>query len=219
MRCLAVAFALAAVSAGAEEAERGFYAGADVAGVDASAAERYGLLFGTPQSFFLSRPDVASTGGVDVSWGAHLGYRVSRILAFELGYTDFGTMVVHETYDLSPLIPVIDERTATFGVSGPSLSWLGRIPAGDHFEAYVRVGVLHAAQELHRGFGSPPRPNTDDAVPLFGIGGSYDLTDTWSIRLEFQHVGKLRGRGVGGDPGSIGPIRIRRYGLGASWRF
>ena len=219
MRFAAIAAALVAAPASAESGERGFYVGADVAGLDASAGKQYGLLFGTPSIIFRDLPDTAATQGVDVSWGAQFGYRINRNLAIELGYTDFGTMAVHETYDLSPLIPAVFERDLTFSASGPSLSWLGVIPAGEHFEAFVRVGVLHADQSLHRSFGSPRKPNTSAAVSLFGLGAVFHASEHWAARMEYQRIGELSGRGVGGDPGSVGPIRIRRYGVGVTYQF
>lgn len=213
-------------AAGAEEPDRGFYIGVDAAGLDVSAGRRYGIIVGTPEIAFRAFPESVAVSGTDASWGAQIGYRISRFLAVELAYADFGSMLVTETYDLSTILdgPVVFERPVEFGASGPSLSWLGLIPLGGDFEAFVRVGVLLAEQEIRDLRlatlpGDSGRSISSETMSIYGIGAAYRLSKGWSVRAEFQNVDGLHGGGSQSWIDNLGPIRIRRYGLAAAYRF
>jgi hypothetical protein len=222
----AIVAALFTASVVAAEPDRGFYVGADAAEIDASAGRSHGILVGTPEFIVRVRPDSANVGNTGVSWGAQIGYRINRFLAAELAYADYGSMLVSETYDLSSILgsPVILERDVHYGVSGPSLSWLGLIPLGARLEAIVRVGVLHADQEIDwRNRAVLPGQSTLEKVssfiPILGIGAAYRVSEDWSVRIEYQEVDGLHGDDSLDGTDTLGPIRIRRYGAGVVYRF
>ena len=228
-RFIALAAALVAAPVCAQPPERGFYVGAEMAGQDIHAGRDYGIRASAapqpgPGPIVRVYPESATVSGVDASWSATAGYRVNRYVAFELAYADFGSLVVTETYDLSFIPGAPPEYVAPthYEASGVSLSVLGSIPLGERFEAYFRVGVLHADQELmtFRAIlpGQSPVEKVSDDVPLIGLGVSWHLTPAWSLRLELQAIDDLHGGDeLGVD--AVGPLRIRRYGVGATYAF
>lgn len=231
MRYAAVAAALVAAPASADADERGFYVAADVAGMDVHAGRDYGMLFGSPQGTIprvVERvlPESATAHGTDVVWSGQIGYRINRFLSIELGYLDFGSLVVSETYDPPPFTQLagIFESDVFFEAAGPSLSWLGRVPVGKRWEAFVRVGVLRADQKVTRSLravlpGESATEHASDDVPIFGIGAAYGLSSDWTVRIEYQEVDDLHGSDKIDGISSVGPIRIQRYGLGVTYQF
>ncbi len=225
-RVVVLAFLVVATAA-ADEPGRGFYLGADLAAIDAGSGRSHGLLAGTPESVVRVFPETASVSGTDASWGIHAGYRINRFLAIELAYTDYGSMIVHQIYDLTPIIPDAPpnfENDVYFGAAGVSLSWLASIPLGERFEAFVRVGVLHAEQDIEPlSFAVLPGQSlfseVSDDVPVYGIGAAYRMSENWALRMEYHHVEGLHGGDSIDGTDSVGPVRIRRLGLGASYSF
>jgi OmpA-like transmembrane domain len=231
MRYAAIAVALVAAPASSESNERGFYVGADVAGMDVHAGRDYGMLFGSPQGTIprvVERvlPESATAHSTDVVWGGQFGYRINRFLSIELGYLDFGSFVVSETYDPPPFtqFPGILETDVFFEAAGPSLSLLGRVPFGNRWEGFVRVGVLHADQKVTRSLravlpGESGTEHASDDVPVFGMGAACGLSSDWTVRIEYQVIDDLHGSDKIDGISSLGPLRIRRYGLGVTYKF
>jgi opacity protein-like surface antigen len=201
----------------------GFYFGADAAGIDATSGRSHGLLVGTPDGVFSVLPEAATVTGTDVGWGLQGGYRINRYLALEAGYMDFGSMVVHQIYDLSMIgIPEL-EHLVDFAASGFSLSWMAHIPLGEKFGAFVRAGALHAEQEIRSRLravlpGESAIEKASEIVPLLGTGLTYRTGKDWSVRLEYQYLDGLNG-GETPSVDTVGPIRIRRFALGIAYRF
>jgi OmpA-OmpF porin, OOP family len=218
--------ALVVATAGAEEPGHGFYVGTDLAAIDAGSGRSHGILVRTPESVVRAFPESATVSGTDASWGIQVGYRINRFLALELAYADYGSMVVHQTYDLTiiPDAPPNYENDVYFGAAGASLSWLWLVPLGERFEAFVRVGVLHADQDIEPlSFAVLPgeslHEEVSDDVPVYGLGAAYRMTQNWSVRMEYHHVEGLHGGDSIDGTDSVGPMRIRRFGIGASYRF
>ena len=222
IRSFPVLGALIASTALAQEFP-GFYVGADVAGIDAASARSNGLLVGTPGGVVTVLPESATVTGTDTGWGIQGGYRINRHLTVEVAYTDLGSMVIHQIYDLSIIgIPEL-EHLVDFAASGFSLSWMAHIPLGEKFGAFVRAGALHAEQEIRSRLravlpGESAVENASETVPLLGTGLTYRTGKDWSVRLEYQYLDGLNG---GDTPGvdSVGPIRMGRFALGIAYRF
>jgi opacity protein-like surface antigen len=218
---------LVVAPAAAEEPVNGFYLGADLAAIDAGSGRSHGLLAGTPEFVVRIFPETASVSGTDASWGIHAGYRINRYLAIELDYTDYGSMIVHQVYDLTSVIPDAPptfENDVYFAAAGASLSWLASIPLGERFEAFVRVGVLHAEQDIEPlSFAVLPGESffseISENVPVYGIGAAYRTAGNWSLRLEYRHAEGLHGGNSIDGTDSVGPISLRRLGLGVSYAF
>jgi hypothetical protein len=230
-RHAALLAALLAAPVIANAGERGFYVGADVAGMDVRAGRDYGMLFGSPQGTIphvVERvlPQSAAVHGADVAWSGQFGYRINRYLAIELAYSDFGSFVVSETYDPPPFaqFPGLFESEMRFEAAGASLSWLGRVPVGSRWEGFVRIGVLHADQALTRSLrvvlpGESGVEHASDDVPVFGVGVAYGLSSDWTVRIEYQQVDDLHGSDRNDGISTVGPLRIRRYALGVTYGF
>jgi OmpA-like transmembrane domain len=229
MRYSAILVTLLAGNAGAAEPDRGFYVGADAAGIDAAAGRGGGIVVATPDLIIRALPDATTVHGTELGWGIQIGYRIHRNLAIELAYTDFGSLILSETYDLSNIFgqPVFHESEIDFAASGPSLSWVGIIPLGDRFEAFIRAGILRADTEARRRnpIAGPTGPNPYELqkvsvdMPIFGLGAAYRIGARWSLRVEYQYIDDFDegGRLDLDDP--VGSIRIRRYGVGVAYRF
>ena len=217
---------LLGTTAVAEEPDRGFYIGVDLAAIDAGAGRSYGLLAGTPEFVVRVFPENTTVSGTDASWSIQAGYRLNRFLSLELAYADYGSMLVHQTYDLTFVIPDAPafENDVYFAAAGASLSWLAQIPLGERFEGFVRVGVLHAQQEIEPlSFAVLPGQSffkeVSDNVPIYGIGAAYRMSEDWSVRAEYHYIEGLHGGNSIDGTDSVGPMRIGRYGLGIAYRF
>ena len=222
IRSLLLLNGLIAATALAEESS-GFYVGADVAGIDAASGRSHGLLVGTPDGVVNVLPESARVTGTDIGWGVQGGYRINRYLGVEAAYTDLGSMVVHQFYDLSLIgIPEL-EHLVDFAASGFSLSWIAHIPLGERFDAFFRVGALRAEQEVRSRLravlpGESAVEKASETVPVLGTGLTYRPAESWSVRLEYQHLDGLNG-GDTPNVDSVGPIRLRRFALGFAYRF
>ncbi len=158
-------------------------------------------------------PMTGQSDSRDTSWAFTLGYRVSRHLAFELGYLDLGKM---EASVADPTGESDAQGRFTFSVEGITVSMLGQFPIGK-WTPYVKAGVLFSETELNfagtvsgTSFGDRVKGDSED--PFFGFGVTYDLGSRWKARLDFMHVMDA------GDP-ETGQSEYQNVTLGFSWHF
>lgn len=207
------------VAAGADAATTGFYVGVDLAAIEASVGKSDGILVATPGIIATVLPDSLRVDGSTTGWGATLGYRINRYLAGELAYSDFGSVAIEETYDITHLFPfpidppVVFTSNVASRVYGPSVSLLGILPIADGFEAFVRAGLLFADQEIRPipAFGFSR--TLADELWIIGAGIDVRMADRWSARFEYQSVDRLEGTEF------TGPIRLERFVFGLSYDF
>lgn len=103
----------------------------------------------------------------DSSWKLSAGYQISRNLAAELGYIDFG------------------EVTAG-GITAESTGWeligVGKFPFADRFSAYGLVGFVRGETEL-----SGAATGSDSSTELtYGFGAQYDFSPQLGLRAQWQ---------------------------------
>ncbi|HEU4923406.1 MAG TPA: outer membrane beta-barrel protein, partial [Burkholderiales bacterium] len=137
----------------------------------------------------------------DTAWKILGGYRFTRNLAVEVGYTDFG--------EQSASRPA---GTVTFEATALEVVGVGSLPVADRFSVYGKIGMYRGdtdANDTAFGGGSASDSNTG---LTFGIGGQYDFTKNLGIRGEWQRYAD-----VGGD--SVGESDVDVLSVGVIWKF
>jgi opacity protein-like surface antigen len=199
----------------ADAADSGFYAAVDAGVTEASVGRSEGVFFATPFIIFRKRPDT-TTSDDGLSGSATIGYRINRHVAAELGYLDFRTVDITETYDLTDVFgapfPVIHTIELGSSTAGPALSLLGFVPLTGQVAVFGRAGMFFADQEVERSdFGVSDTFGHE--IWLAGLGVDWSLDPSWSVRLEYQRADELKGND------RTGPIRLERLVAGVSYRF
>jgi hypothetical protein len=202
------------VSADCRASEPGFYIGADAALVAPTVGKSDGANFGTPSGLVHVSPDTVRHDDQAFGWGALVGYRANPHFAAELTYVDFGSIDGAETFDLAGLFPDstgADDFTIDFDLraAGPMASVMGIVPFAARYEAFARVGMLWASQEVRLA----PGFSREDAAGLwaFGLGLQAELGRGWSGRLEYQRFEEMPGTDFSGE------LRPERLLLGATY--
>ena len=217
---IALTVLAAAVPCDSRADDRGFYAGVESAAIEANVARSDGMLVAftdLPGVIFRVSPSVATGDDTGVGWSGRVGYRINRNLGVEVAYLDLSTTRVTEIYNFSsPFLPLEFQQTTEVAsrISGVAVSWMGMMPLDEHFEAFVRVGLLLADQHVTRqinGFRSTLRATPE--VPIPRIGTDLRLTPKWGVRLEYQRIGDVDRTLLSG------PLKLRRFALGATYRF
>lgn len=150
----------------------------------------------------------------DTAFGALAGYRFSPYIALEAAYVDLGSaqyagsLLVEDGFDASEI-----DGNASISSSGPSLSVVGTLPVGDSFELYGKAGVFFADTQVRfnvQGFGESRSASGENAA--FGIGAAWNITPSWTTRLEFQRYSDV------GDDEETGQGDIDLLSLGIVYR-
>lgn len=193
-------------SALAQDAAKGFYAGASLG-----------------QSKFKGACD--SEAGVtlsnckdsDTAWKLFGGYQFNPYLAVELGYNDFGRISSDATVVVGGSTFTGNARieATAFEATG-----IGSLPLGHQFSLYGKLGVYYAetkssanVQQTTPPFASGSSSASDNNTNLtFGFGARYDITRNIAVRAEWQRFSK-----VGSDSTGKGDIDV--LGIGALYRF
>ncbi len=122
----------------------------------------------------------------------YLGFQVSKHLALELGYADFGE--VEETYRLNPDVVFIVSPNDTEEVDAKrlSISTLLQYPATDNLSLYVMVGYAYFDIERKQSGGFSPSSgglslsdSNHEGGILYGVGARYALSDRFAFRLQW----------------------------------
>ena len=125
-----------------------------------------------------------ATDQVDTFEDSGIGFKVfgghafNEYLAAEFGYTDAGK-----------LKDSIDGVDVTVESSGIVAAVLGRLPLGDAFSLFAKVGyVLYdETVTVSEGGVRESEKNTDDD-PLYGIGAELDVGERIKLRAEYELV-------------------------------
>ena len=210
-------------AANAEAGETGFYAGADVAIIEPTVGMSDGLTVMLRDTFPVHVDPISKTvGGSEAGWAVMLGYRISRNVAGELTYADFGAVDIQENYDLDAAFPIpiglpIAVNHSASHIRGPVVSALGVLPVAQGFAAFARVGVLFATQELNLtngpGVFRGPRLKHDEELWVLGAGIDCDVAMRWSVRFEYQAVERLPANSI------TGSVRLDRFAFGVTYKF
>jgi OOP family OmpA-OmpF porin len=132
--------------------------------------------------------DVGGFDGSDTGFKVFGGYRFMDYFAAELEYLDGGT---------------VEDRGFEIDVSGWNVSGVGRLPIGDKFNVFAKLGMIFWDADLS-GIESASDSGEDFS---WGIGAGYSFTDQFGMQVEYQGF-EIE------DTDTVDMIS-----LGASWQF
>lgn len=125
--------------------------------------------------------NIANCDDTDKGPKVELGYDFNQYFTAELGYTSFGT--------------VFDSSEGSLSVTQKSnaitLSVLGTVPLGEWFGLYGRAGYAHYDTNNSGFVESVAIDDEDGYTPFWGAGVSVNLTEEFSLRLEYQAYADL----------------------------
>ena len=138
----------------------------------------------------------------DFAAGIFTGYQLDDIFAVELTYVDLGDAK-------ASYLERSTKQNYTGSMTGIDLSGLASINIDDNFSAFAKAGVFH-----WQGENSGPYHQTKARgfSPSIGVGLTYQLTDTWQVRTDYQYM-----HGLGDD--SIGGTNAHLVAIGISYQF
>jgi len=141
------------------EADRGWYAGADVGG-----------------SVYADACDGA--GDSDTAGHVYVGYQFNDHLAVEGGYHDLGAIdsMVGNCSSPAPVDPSAD---------GLSVSVLGRVPVSEKVSVIGRAGAMFWNMDVDAS-GNTPAVSDDGVSPLAGVGVGVAVTERIEGRVEYD---------------------------------
>lgn len=145
----------------------------------------------------------------DKGWGVHIGYRINRYVAAEVGYMNLGEFNYANQVQLqvmgTPFIFNSDARLIAQG--GPFASVLGMFPITERFDVHLRGGLLLSDTRFRvRSVAvEPDVPESfnsfevDDSDKDFfaGLGATWNINDSYSLRVEYQRFLDVGGDSVG----------------------
>jgi OmpA-OmpF porin, OOP family len=134
----------------------------------------------------------------DKGWGVHIGYRINRYVAAEVGYMNLGEFNYANQVQLQVLGTTFvfnsDARLTAQG--GPFASVLGMFPINERFDVHVRGGLLLSDTRFRmRSVAVMPdvpesfiSEETDDSDKDFfaGLGATWNINESYSLRVEYQ---------------------------------
>jgi hypothetical protein len=111
------------------------------------------------------------------------GWRFHRYLAAEISYIDFGKARATGTSGGAAV-------EGTLAVKAAGISALGMLPLGDSTWIFGRLGALQTqADATVNGAGTPRRDETEIHT---GIGGIYDFSRRWAMRVEYERAADIK---------------------------
>ena len=131
----------------------------------------------------------------DLGWQLQIGYRFNSYVAAEVGYVDLGEaqyQAIITADDAGDTFPV--EVSARFMSSGPTAAVLGMLPLGERFDLHAKAGILFADTRLRSrvhdvDFEANVRHrevHAGEKEMFLGIGGAWNISENYSVRLEYQ---------------------------------
>jgi hypothetical protein len=185
-------------------AERGFYMGGQVGQASKRASRDFYDLFNDDiQAFssFAPTEDRTSFDDTDTAFAIIGGYRLTRYLAFEGGYTKYGQVTFKSRATGNfPLEGGSLNTNIETETSGFSFAAVGVLPLTRDWEVFARGGVLFASNKIRlvvdaTGQQFIPVPGdfdvsgNDDTTETFAaIGISRRILEIYDLRLEYQRV-------------------------------
>jgi len=137
--------------------------------------------------------------------GISLGYEVSRHVALEAGYVDFGRQTfVHDSRTVLPITGAIESSVGRFDVQTAAWTAKGqaRLPLWQRFDIHLGAGVARATTRSRstgeiRGQGyvfryalDPKQSSTSNDL-FYGAGVRYNLLDNIALSLDWQRFADL----------------------------
>jgi OOP family OmpA-OmpF porin len=176
---LAIAAALAAAPAFAQQPGNSWYfgAGIGVGNLNQSGTEITGL-------------NNAQIDDSDTTYTIRGGYRFNPFFALEVGYYDLGK------YAFSGSVPVGVSGATVVSGSAKATSWglsaVGILPM-NHFDLYGRIGVEQSKLEANANT-SLATGNAQDTQTgaTYGVGGRWNVDRNWGVFAEWMKNDKIK---------------------------
>ena len=109
------------------------------------------------------------------------GYQFNPNFAFEVAYVDLGEAKISGTDSF------LGSATATIEASGFNFAVVGSFPVGERFGLLAKAGLfrwdLDASVNTSIVSGSLNETGFD---PMFGIGGSFNISEKFGVRVEYE---------------------------------
>jgi hypothetical protein len=225
MRCrpLVVVFlALAAMPALAKEPALGFYVGAG-AGISSFRSDYASQVNNAYAGTGLTVDAATVTDDRDTAWKAYAGWRFHPYGAIEAAWLDFGEARTH--YAIAVPNQGVASRDGRYRLAGAELSALGIVPIDDRAALYAKAGALFAKLEYDESgtdqFGTPASfsHTSRETRLLWGLGGSVELVDSLSVRVEWQRAEDIGERFALTDSGNGRFEHVDMATIALQWRF
>jgi OOP family OmpA-OmpF porin len=116
--------------------------------------------------------------GSDTSFKVFGGYSFNQHFAAELTYFDGGSAEER----VGPAVVAVD-------VSGLMASAVGRLPLGDAFTLFGKIGLAkYDAEVSARANGLSASEDVGDEEVTYGIGGEFAFSPTFGLRAEYEFL-------------------------------
>lgn len=197
--------AVAAVASVAAQAQSSTTAGVGGTGLSRSAAsgsDGYSLVPYTSGGYFglnVGRPKYDTGCGTpgfecddgDTSVRVYTGGMLNPFFGVEFAYLHMGDA---------------DRSGGTTRAQGVNLSLVGRVPVGDLFGVFAKVGTTYGRTRVSASPLSLVETGSDNGFGLsYGAGASFDFTRNWAVLLEWErHDFRFPGGRDPVDAGSVG---------------
>jgi OmpA-OmpF porin, OOP family len=148
---------------------QGFYAGGSIGQSDVDEEVAAGLI------------DSGSVDGKDTAFKIFGGYQFTPNLAAEAAYVDLGETTYSGTFGGAPV------TGGKVEISGFNISAVGILPINEKFSAFGKIGIFIWEADASDTTGGAAFSASDDGSDLsFGLGASYAITPTLSLRAEWE---------------------------------
>ena len=225
MRCrllVVIAMAAAEAPALAKEPALGFYVGGGIG--QSSFRSDYASQVSRAYEGTGFTVDVANvTDNQDTAWKAYAGWRFHHYGAIEAAWLDFGEARTHYEIGVPNIGPAT--RDGRYRLSGAELSALGIVPIGDRATVYAKAGALFSQLKYDESgfnqFGEPgsfSHTNRETKL-LWGLGGSFEIVDSLSVRVEWQRAEDIGERFALTDSGNGRFEHVDMATIALQWRF
>jgi OOP family OmpA-OmpF porin len=155
----------------------------------AFAADDTGLYMGAGVGNFATNSDLIADGrdfdGSDFGWKIFGGYQFMKWLAAEVEYIDGGEP--DDNYDSAS-----EQLKLAIGFTGFTGSAVGIWPIGESFNVFGKLGFIYWDADgsiKGRSDGdifAKESVNGDGTDFAWGVGGTWNFSDTWGVRAEYQ---------------------------------
>lgn len=161
-----------------------------ISSVDLSKAE-YDEAFTSATEFqFGGTAEIDSSSMDDrgAAWGIQIGYDWNSYVALELGYVDLGSAlyeadIVADNIFFTGILPVEFKHEST----GPTLALLGMYPLNEMVTIHGRAGIYFSDTRLSADVaGVTESQKGSDEDVNFGLGASWNFSDSHALRFEYQ---------------------------------
>lgn len=219
---LAALVALATSPALAKEPALGFYVGAGggVSSFRSDYASQVNNAYANT-GFTVDAASVADDR--DTAWKAYAGWRFHPYAAIEAAWLDFGEARTH--YAIGVPAQGVATRDGRYRLTGAELSALGIVPLGDRATVYAKAGALFSRLKYDESgvdqFGAPASfsHSNRDTKFLWGLGGSFEIVESLSVRVEWQRAEDVGESFALTDSGNGRFDHVDMATIALSWRF